>query len=768
MKNILKITSAFILFIFSGTIFSQVEYTTSGSGGAYDLAYPANISTLTNGLSFTFKADHANTGAASLNVNTLGPITIKKGVNIDLDPNDIIAGQVVTVVYDGTNFQMITASGNVGSGSIPSTIQDTDGNTKVVTDFAGNGTMDDIRFHTGGTEHFRMTGSRLEVLNSNTSVIIGQNAGLTAGSQNVAIGYDALGSSTGTSNTAVGFRSNWQGTGGANSTYGFNSGFQLSTGTFNTLLGYQAGSALTTGGQNTIVGGYANVASPGLYNATAIGFEAMVGADNSMVLGSINGVNGATADTKVGIGTTTPNAILDLGGDLNMIGMSTAPSPSNSGEGKIYFDGPSNAFMVSENGGAWTNLLGGGGMTAAGSDGDVQFNSGGVLNGSAALRWDNTNQRLGIGTNSPQERLEVQSGNILMDDGYNITWGIVPAPYIQGNDATDYLAFGTSGGEKMRITSGGQVGIGGLPNVYAALDVSSSSMGVMLPRLNSVQESGLAAALGGGDEGMIIYSLTDATYKYFDGVAFVSFGGLPGGDFYSNGSVAMTGNFQTGGNFISNDGDSEGLSIASNGQSTFTPATTGAGNTAIASLGDIRTTGLGTGIYFSNTSIGVSGNDSNLGQLYLKTGATNRVVISSNGSVNINTPSAGTALNVAGDISIQTEVNRITRGGSGGDMVPVAYGVYDGELDVLHANATEGDVSVTHISSGAYDLTYNGSRDMSGVDKFQLNLTVHYGSSSQMLVTNYMYLGGSTVRIFVTDLTGNNTEGTVSFELRIK
>ncbi|MCB9197950.1 MAG: hypothetical protein H6600_05775 [Flavobacteriales bacterium] len=213
MKNIIFIIS---LILVNSMTFGQVEIVSTGISGAYSINHPSNVVALTNGLSFTFKANHTNTGASSLSVNGLPSVTIYKAVSTDLDAGDIQMDQIVTVVYDGVNFQMTSALGNTS----------------------------------------------------------------------------------------------------------------------------------------------------------------------------------------------------------------------------------------------------GGGMTAAGSDGDVQFNSGGVLNGSAALRWDNTNQRLGIGTNAPQERLEVEFGNILMDDGYNITWGIVPAPYIQGSDGSDYLAFGTSAGEKMRINSNGKIGIG--------------------------------------------------------------------------------------------------------------------------------------------------------------------------------------------------------------------------------------------------------------------------------------------------------------------
>jgi hypothetical protein len=59
-----------------------------------------------NGMVVNFKANTANTGPATLNVNALGAITIKKHHDQDLETGDIESGQIVTVVYDGTNFQM--------------------------------------------------------------------------------------------------------------------------------------------------------------------------------------------------------------------------------------------------------------------------------------------------------------------------------------------------------------------------------------------------------------------------------------------------------------------------------------------------------------------------------------------------------------------------------------------------------------------------------------------------------------------------------------
>lgn len=78
------------------------------------------------GQKFIFKANTANTGAATLNVNALGAKTIKKFHDQDLEDGDIESGSIVEVVYDGTNFQMTSA---VASGLLQSNITNTEAAT---------------------------------------------------------------------------------------------------------------------------------------------------------------------------------------------------------------------------------------------------------------------------------------------------------------------------------------------------------------------------------------------------------------------------------------------------------------------------------------------------------------------------------------------------------------------------------------------------------------------------------------------------------------
>lgn len=85
-------------------------------------AYAITLAPVTNftmsayvtGMVFHFKAGTANTGACTLNVNSLGAKTIKKNHDQDLDSNDIEAGQMVSVIYDGTNFEMTSQLANSG------------------------------------------------------------------------------------------------------------------------------------------------------------------------------------------------------------------------------------------------------------------------------------------------------------------------------------------------------------------------------------------------------------------------------------------------------------------------------------------------------------------------------------------------------------------------------------------------------------------------------------------------------------------------------
>jgi hypothetical protein len=79
----------------------------------------------------------------------------------------------------------------------------------------------------------------------------------------------------------------------------------------NTFIGALSTAATQSVANATALGAFAYVAGS---DATAIGANAEVAANDSLVLGSIKGVNGASASTSVGIGTTAPAAKLSVSG----------------------------------------------------------------------------------------------------------------------------------------------------------------------------------------------------------------------------------------------------------------------------------------------------------------------------------------------------------------------------------------------------------------------------------------------------------------------
>jgi len=156
------------------------------------------------------------------------------------------------------------------------------------------------KFNTTGNDN-SIFGDRAGVLNNGSAnAIFGTGAGFanTSGSINSFFGRNA-----GNQNT----------TGSTNSFFGGLAGNNNTTGSNNSFFGDNAGLANTAEDNNTFIGANTN-GMAGVTNAAAIGANALVTQSNSLILGSINNVNGATADTSVGIGTTTPEQRLSVAG----------------------------------------------------------------------------------------------------------------------------------------------------------------------------------------------------------------------------------------------------------------------------------------------------------------------------------------------------------------------------------------------------------------------------------------------------------------------
>lgn len=84
---------------------------TTGSSNAYVAAPSPALAALTTGSWLALKANHTNTGAATLNVNSLGAVAIRKQTDVALEAGDLRSGQVFWVTYDGTYWQLTSPEG---------------------------------------------------------------------------------------------------------------------------------------------------------------------------------------------------------------------------------------------------------------------------------------------------------------------------------------------------------------------------------------------------------------------------------------------------------------------------------------------------------------------------------------------------------------------------------------------------------------------------------------------------------------------------------
>lgn len=215
---------------------------------------------------------------------------------------------------------------------------------------------------------------------------------------------------------------------------------------------------------------------------------------------------------RLGINNNTdPRANLDVIGTISatgaiQVGQSTLACGSVV-SGTIRYNTTSDTLQVCT-GNGWKSLVSGttsGVATAVSSTGAIQFNSANALGGDTDnLFWDNANKRLGVGTSSPAQLLDVantantgsaadnasmqvrstnRNASVVVRAGSAhaasvqfgdaaTTKGLIEY-YNAGSGSPDAMRFTTSGTEKVRITHDGKVGVGtGAPN--ATLEVSGS------------------------------------------------------------------------------------------------------------------------------------------------------------------------------------------------------------------------------------------------------------------------------------------------------
>lgn len=248
-------------------------YAAGGTANAITVTASPAATAYAAGQGYHILASNSNTGATTLNVNALGTKAIQFHGQA-LKGGEIVANRLVHVMYDGTQFQLLTP--------FIYAVQDT---TNKHLGF-GSGVFAN---GTGGT--------------TEANQAMGQAAldALTTGYGNLAVGADAGGAITsGDGNTAIGHYALDAMTTGDQCTAVGNSALGNATGSPNTAVGRSAGLTVTTGVGNTLVGYAANVAANNDNQATAIGDSAVAG-DSAIAIGA-----GATAaDNQIAIGSAS-------------------------------------------------------------------------------------------------------------------------------------------------------------------------------------------------------------------------------------------------------------------------------------------------------------------------------------------------------------------------------------------------------------------------------------------------------------------------------
>ncbi len=432
-----------------------------------------NTATPSGTLNLLFGAGATAPAETGLKIASNGQITFAAGQTF---PGSGGTGGI-TGVTAGTDLTGGGTSGNVtlnvDTTQVPqlNTANTFTGNQAVIGNVTSNGLVSGLTVN--ALSSFNISGNPFAFGSQNTGNsyfgFAGNQTG--AGDDNVGTGQIALlNNGAGSGNTADGVAALKLNSGGSN----------------NSAVGSFALSSNTTGSNNTALGANAGPDSghPTLNNATAIGANAQVTASNAMVLGSINGVNGATADTLVGIGTTAPAAKLDVHGNANFTGPITFASGQT-------FPGAGTITGVT----AGTGLSGGGTSGTVPLSLNTSFSDGryaqlGAKNTFTGVQVINNN--VGIGISSPAVALHA-NGTIRSETGGFSAGGTAPvlvdAPFITGG--------------RLAILANGNVGINN-PNPQTNLDVSGTISAFVVDAAADVNatrsvNTGSLNVVGGGD-----------------------------------------------------------------------------------------------------------------------------------------------------------------------------------------------------------------------------------------------------------------------------
>lgn len=107
------------LIVTPASIASSTYAADTGIANAYVVTLSPAPTAYAVGMKISFKALNANTGASTVNVNSLGIKTMTKNVSSALVAGDILVGQIVDLEFDGAQFQFVPVNIPIATTAIP-------------------------------------------------------------------------------------------------------------------------------------------------------------------------------------------------------------------------------------------------------------------------------------------------------------------------------------------------------------------------------------------------------------------------------------------------------------------------------------------------------------------------------------------------------------------------------------------------------------------------------------------------------------------------
>jgi len=183
----------------------------TGAGNAFNVNLRPAIAAYSQGMMVTFLSNQTITGPATLNVNGQGALSIRKNGNATtLAAGDIVDLQMVTVVHDGTNWQLLNETPS-GSVTIPDAwLLAGNGGTDPNNDFLGTTDAQPLVIRTNNNERMRVLANGQVGVNTATPFANSVFQSNAAGTNDAIVG-----SATGAERAVYG-----QNTGGGEGIYG--------------------------------------------------------------------------------------------------------------------------------------------------------------------------------------------------------------------------------------------------------------------------------------------------------------------------------------------------------------------------------------------------------------------------------------------------------------------------------------------------------------------------------------------------------------------